>query len=88
MGIETPGKKMPAVGAMKKRNKRTEIKAHEQLTTLTEHILAQMGEEGRTIRKKLQLFYQRRAGQSHSGGAPRFAEANGEGSGAATRARR
>ena len=46
---------------MKKRNKRTEITAHLELAPMTEHILAKMGQEGDTIRKRLQLFYRQRA---------------------------
>jgi hypothetical protein len=46
---------------MMKRNKRTEIIAHEDLTPLTEQILAQMGEEGADIRKRLKKFYRNRA---------------------------
>jgi hypothetical protein len=34
---------------MKKRNKRTEIMAHEDLSPLTEEILARMGQEGANI---------------------------------------
>jgi len=44
-----------------KRNKRTETRGHEDLTPLTEYILAQMGEEGAEIRKRLKKFYRRRA---------------------------
>jgi len=44
-----------------KRNKRTEIMAHEEIMPLTEHILAQMGTEGANIRKRLKIFYRRRA---------------------------
>ncbi len=44
-----------------KRNKRTEIKAHEELTPLTEQILAQMGPEGAGIRQRLKNFYRQRA---------------------------
>ena len=37
-----------------KRNKRTEIMAHEDLTPLTEHILAKMGKEGQHgLRRRL-----------------------------------
>ena len=43
-----------------KRNKRTMIIAHEELTPLTEHILSQMGNEGTSIRKRLKLFYRER----------------------------
>ncbi len=44
-----------------KRNKRTEIMAHEEITPLTEHILAQMGTEGANIRNRLKKFYRLRA---------------------------
>jgi hypothetical protein len=44
-----------------KRNKRTIILAHEELTPLTEHILANMGKEGSLIRKRLKSFYRERA---------------------------
>jgi hypothetical protein len=47
-----------------KRNKRTEIMAHEDLTPLTEHILAKMGKEGSAIRSRLKLFYRERASNS------------------------
>jgi hypothetical protein len=43
-----------------KRNKRTMVMAHEDLTPLTEHILSQMGHEGSSIRKRLKLFYRER----------------------------
>lgn len=43
-----------------KRNKRTMIMAHEDLTPLTEHILEKMGKEGSSIRKRLKLFYRER----------------------------
>ena len=44
-----------------KRNKRTETKGHEDLTPLTEYILAQMGDEGADIRVRLKNFYRLRA---------------------------
>lgn len=44
-----------------KRNKRTTVLAHEDLTPLTEHILAKMGKEGLAIRKRLKTFYRARA---------------------------
>jgi hypothetical protein len=44
-----------------KRNKRTEIMAHENLTPLTEEILARMGNEGADIRNRLKDFYRQRA---------------------------
>jgi hypothetical protein len=43
-----------------KRNKRTVIMGHEDLTPLTEHILAQMGDEGVDIRERLKNLYRRR----------------------------
>jgi hypothetical protein len=45
---------------MKKRNKRTEIMAPKELAPLTEQILAQMGQEGATIRRRLKIFFQQR----------------------------
>ena len=48
-----------------KRNKRTEIMAHENLTPLTELILAQMGDEGADIRKRLKNFYRLRSLKNH-----------------------
>ncbi len=50
---------------MKKRNKRTEIMAHMELAPLTEQILAQMGQEGATIRRRLKSFYHQRACKDH-----------------------
>jgi hypothetical protein len=44
-----------------KRNKKTLILAHEELTPLTEHILAKMGKEGAHIRQRLKSFYRERA---------------------------
>lgn len=44
-----------------KRNKRTTVLAHEDLTPLTEHILTKMGKEGHAIRKRLKNFYRARA---------------------------
>lgn len=44
-----------------KRNKRTETRGHEDLTPLTEHILAQMGDEGADIRERLKNFYRCRS---------------------------
>ena len=43
-----------------KRNKRTITMGHEDLTPLTEHILAQMGDEGVDIRERLKNLYRRR----------------------------
>jgi hypothetical protein len=42
-----------------KRNKRTVTLGHKDLTPLTEHILAQMGNEGVDIRERLKTFYRR-----------------------------
>jgi hypothetical protein len=44
-----------------KRNKRTETMAHQDLTPLTEFILAQMGDEGAKIRERLKNLYRRRS---------------------------
>ena len=44
-----------------KRNKRTETVSHEDLTPLTEYILAQMGDEGAEIRGRLKNFYRGRS---------------------------
>ena len=43
-----------------KRNKRTVTMSHDELTPLTEHILAQMGDEGVDIRERLKKLYRRR----------------------------
>jgi hypothetical protein len=43
-----------------KRNKKTVIIAHEELTPLTEHILTKMGKEGSMIRQRLKSFYRER----------------------------
>ena len=53
-------------GRVMKRNKRTETMGHEDLTPLTEYILAQMGEEGADIRKRLKNFYRHRSLNSPS----------------------
>ena len=44
-----------------KRNKRTETMGHQDLTPLTEYILAQMGDEGAAIRERLKNLYRRRS---------------------------
>jgi len=44
-----------------KRNKKTVVLGHEELTPLTEHILAKMGKEGSLIRGRLKSFYRDRA---------------------------
>ena len=43
-----------------KRNKRTVTMGYEDLTPLTEHILAQMGDEGANIRERLKKLYRHR----------------------------
>jgi diadenosine tetraphosphate (Ap4A) HIT family hydrolase len=43
------------------RNRRTETMGHEDLTPLTEQILARMGREGADIRARLKKFYRRRS---------------------------
>jgi hypothetical protein len=43
------------------RNKRTDSLGHEDLTPLTEQILARMGPEGADIRARLKNFYRRRS---------------------------
>jgi hypothetical protein len=43
-----------------KRNKRTVTMGHEDLTPLTEHILAQMGDAGVDMRERLKNLYRRR----------------------------
>jgi hypothetical protein len=43
------------------RNKRTDSLGHEDLTPLTEQILARMGQEGADIRERLKKFYRRRS---------------------------
>ena len=43
-----------------KRNKRTEKVGDQNLSPLTEKVLALMGSEGAAIRRRLQLFYQTR----------------------------
>ena len=44
-----------------KRNKRTINMGHEDLTPLTERILAQMGDDGVNIRERLKKLYRRRS---------------------------
>lgn len=61
---------------MKKRNKRTDILAHVELAPITEQILAQMGQEGADIRKRLTVFYRQRASKNHC----RFEECLGQSS--------
>lgn len=60
MKIEVLVKKTIRESTMK-RNKRTEIIGHTDLTPLTDLILAQMGPEGDDIRKRLIKFYRQRA---------------------------
>ncbi len=45
---------------MRKRNKKTTIVSRIELTGLTEHILAGMGEEGKIIRARLIRFLEER----------------------------
>lgn len=59
--IEVRYKKKSKVSQMRKRNQRTEIMANMELAPLTEHILANMGQEGDSIRKRLKLLYRQRA---------------------------
>jgi hypothetical protein len=63
LGIEFEGlgKKIMHGVEKVKRNKKTIILAHEELTPLTEHILAKMGKEGSLIRLRLKSFYRDRA---------------------------
>jgi hypothetical protein len=61
MKLEVKVKKKTRTSLMKKRNKRTVIMAHMELAPLTEHILAQMGQEGADLRKRLKVFYRQRA---------------------------
>lgn len=61
INIENLWKEIARTGEKMKRNKKTIILAHEELTPLTEHILAHMGKEGNIIRKRLKTFYRERA---------------------------
>lgn len=45
---------------MRKRNKKTTIISKMELSGLTEHILAGMGEEGRHLRERLMRFLEER----------------------------
>ena len=45
---------------MRKRNKKTTIISKLELSGLTEHILAEMGEEGKTLRDRLVRFLEER----------------------------
>jgi hypothetical protein len=65
--IELTGKKNKCGVNFMKRNKRTTVLAHEDLTPLTEHILTKMGKEGHTIRKRLKTFYRARAVNAEPG---------------------
>ena len=49
-----------------KRNKRTEVMGHDDLTPLTEQILTKMGPEGANIRKRLKKFYRQKTGRNLS----------------------
>ncbi len=57
-----------------KRNKRTKILAHDSLTPLTEHILAEMGEAGNAIRRRLKRFYQAKALDNDAAGEEHLEE--------------
>jgi hypothetical protein len=46
-----------------KRNRCTKKVAAQDLTPLTEHILAKMGSEGAAIRRRLRHFFKERHGQ-------------------------
>jgi hypothetical protein len=48
------------------RNQETKIKGEEALCPLTERILAQMGPEGRDIRKRLQSYYKKRTRENQA----------------------
>ena len=50
-----------------KRNKRTEKIGDQNLSPLTEKVLALMGSEGVAIRRRLQLFYQTHAEPAEGG---------------------
>lgn len=54
-----------------KRNKRTEKVCHQDLSPLTERILAKMGSEGAVIRRRLEIFYQDRVDMDDAGGGER-----------------
>jgi hypothetical protein len=45
---------------MRKRNKKTTIISRMELSGLTEHILAGMGDEGKTLRERLMRFLEER----------------------------
>lgn len=45
---------------MRKRNKKTTIISRMELSGLTEHILAGMGEEGKNLRERLMRFLEER----------------------------
>jgi hypothetical protein len=63
--IEVRVKKNYKASLMRKRNKRTEVMAHMELAPMTEHILANMGQEGDHIRKRLKHLYRQRTRQHH-----------------------
>ena len=50
-----------------KRNKRTEKIGDQDMSPLTEKILAKMGSEGAAIRQRLQVFYQTRTEPGEGG---------------------
>ena len=51
-----------------KRNKCTKKVSAQELTPLTERILAKMGSEGTEIRRRLRHFFKERHGQRGGGG--------------------
>jgi len=59
-----------------RRNKRTVVRAHEELAPLTERILSRMGPEGTEVRARLQDFFQERARPGPAPGRERRREAN------------
>jgi hypothetical protein len=52
---------------MRKRNKKTTIISRLELSDLTEHILAGMGEEGKHLRDRLVRFFEERTISHQSG---------------------
>jgi hypothetical protein len=51
---------------MRKRNKKTTIISRMELSGLTEHILAGMGEEGKNLRERLMRFLEERTVSNQS----------------------
>ncbi|MFP3868748.1 MAG: hypothetical protein ACLFUU_11410 [Desulfobacteraceae bacterium] len=50
---------------MRKRNKRSSHTVSRQISPLTNCILAQMGEEGKVLRQRLEQFFQARGAVEH-----------------------